>query len=383
MLSIKLARQSIRQNQRLYRPFVWATSATIALNFILALLADSKGVAALHRASIVISFLRYGQVILATLSLVFLLYTYRFVQKRKASELGLYQILGLRKTNLVAISFWQQIMMLAITLALGLVSGFVFSKALILLLVKLAGGSDFQLGLSLPGILIILLAVVAAFGLLFASDVFTILRSRALNLLFATKRGERNPKTHWLILLIGLVGLGTGYGLSLTIQTPTRHLSQILLAVMLVILATYCLFIAATTVILKVMANGRRYYQQPNRFIAVSNLLFRLRQNAVGLASIALLVTMTLVTLVTTAALYLGQQEYLRDYFPRDTVTQVSGDVDQARSQLDDLAAQNQVKVSNRYSVATSFLLSAELKHGNQLVVPTAPSPHTGPTSSS
>lgn len=317
MFHFKLALDSLRKNKESYLPFLLAGGVAVALNFLVQLLIYSSGVRHLEIAADIVQLLLIlGQVIIALLSLVITIYTYSFLKKGKEKEFGLYSILGMKKSDLIKISLIQQLLSFSITIVTGLVSGFVFAKLMILLLVKMVGGQTFGLELSSPAIWTTVAFFLVVFLLLTIIDVFAVAKTKPIDLMRAKQKGASAPKNRWLFFLCGAIALIWGYTLSLTVSSPLQAVNQFFLAVLLVAVATYLLFIAASTLILKSLQKNDRYYYQSKHFITVSNMLFRMKQNAVGLASIALLTTMTLVVTVTTLPCFSVKPTWFRRCSP-------------------------------------------------------------------
>ncbi|GMA69075.1 hypothetical protein GCM10025879_03210 [Leuconostoc litchii] len=320
MLYWKLAWQSIVKNKLEYLPFILAGSAAVALNLIIQLLIYSKGVKDLIASVSVIEMLSFGQVVICILSIIFLIYTYSFLSKRKQTEFGLFNVLGMQKMDLIKISWRQQLISFVLITVLGIISGLVFSKVLILLFMKLVGGNNFGLNISGLPILFVTIFFSVCFLCLLVKDVFSIIRMKTISLLHATKKGDSEPKNHWFLFILGIGLLAGGYYISLTVTSPLKAITQFFIAVLLVVCATYLLFIVASTIVLKLMKQNKAYYYQTNHFITVSNMLFRMKQNATGLASVSLLTTMALVVVVTTVSMFIGQEDYVNQQFPRAVI---------------------------------------------------------------
>ncbi|QEA59764.1 FtsX-like permease family protein [Leuconostoc koreense] len=367
MLYWKLAWQSIIKNKLEYLPFMLAGSAAVALNMVIQLLIFSKGVKKIAANVSVIEMLTFSQIIIAIFSIIFLLYTYSFLSKRKKSEFGLFSILGLQKTDLIKISWRQQfISFMAITF-FGLVSGVVFSKVLILLFMKLVGGTEFQLNITIVSIIFIVVFFMLCFLFLLTTDIFSILKLKTISLLHATEKGESEPKSHWVLFGLGLVLLTVGYYMSVTVHSPLKAISQFFIAVLLVVFATYILFIVASTIILKVMKRSGKYYYQANHFITVSNMLFRMKQSATGLASITLLTTMSLVVIVTTVSMFVGQEDYVNQKFPRAVILTNTSDRKVPVESVRKEARKNGIKISKPYRLEISTAIAGNLTNQGKL----------------
>ncbi|CAK8054365.1 ABC transporter permease [Eupransor demetentiae] len=366
MLYWKLALDSLRKNMAEYLPFLLVGSAAVALNFIIQLLLFSSGVQHLYASQAVLTLLGMAQVVIGILSLIFLFYTYSFLRKKKQAEFGLYSILGLKKSDLMKISFLQQTLTLALDLIAGLVTGFVMSKLSILLLIRLVEGTNFELGFSTAPLAITLFFFAGIFVLLFLYDCWTIIRTKTLNLLKAGKKGTTSPKNRWILFILGALMLGCAYYLALTVSSPIKAMQQFFIAVLLVIFATYFLFVAGSTLVLKIMKGRPSFYQKSKRFITVSNMLFRMKQNAVGLASITLLTTMTLVVTVTTSALFFGRQTLIDQTYPRD-IQFTSMDSTIKTQNFDQLAKKYRVKIKDGYQFQTSQEFSFDITKNHEL----------------
>ncbi|MBS9336604.1 FtsX-like permease family protein [Fructobacillus papyrifericola] len=369
MFHFKLAFDSLRKNKESYLPFLLASSSAIALNFLMQLLIYAPGVKGLMAAEIVRLLLVLGQVIIGLLSIVIMIYSYSFLNRGKQKEFGLYSILGMQKKNLLKISFIQQFLSFCISLIIGLISGFVFAKVMIMLLIKLIDGSSFKMTLSIPALLFTVLLFALIFIILTIVDTIAVYRSNTLDLMKSEKKVEGQPKNRWILFLLGFIALTIGYGLSLTVPTPLKAVKQFFFAALLIIVATYLLFIAASTLILKTLQKNQSYYYQSKHFITVSNMLFRMKQNAVGLASITLLSTMTLVVSLTTATMFFGRSNLMNDLFPTDTIVRTTGN-NLSLAEIKQLAKKDSVSIKKAYEVTTSNNETLQLNKSGKLSKP-------------
>ncbi|KAA8370893.1 FtsX-like permease family protein [Leuconostoc carnosum] len=367
MLYWKLSWQSIVKNRLEYLPFILAGSAAVALNLIMQLLIYSQGVKQLIASTAVIELLSFGQIVISILSIIFLLYTYSFLNKRKQSEFGLFSILGMQKKDLIKISWRQQLTSFVIIIFLGLVSGIVFSKALILLFMKLVGGTNFQLDVSWLPITFVFIFFAFCFSFLFFTDVFAILKLKTISLLHASQTGASEPKSHWILLVLGISLLAYGYYISLTVDSPLKAITQFFIAVILVVIATYLLFIVGSTIVLKIMRQNDHYYYQTNHFVTISNMLFRMRQNATGLASITLLTTMALVVMVTTVAMFAGQEDYVNKQFPRAIIVTNTSNKKLASKEVNKIARKHDVAIARSYDIIMSSPIAGYLSSQNKV----------------
>ena len=315
----RLALVNLVRNGRFYGPYLLSCVVTAAMYYILLYLSYNEGLDGVRGAMYLKSFAGIGCFVAAILAAVMLLYANSFVMKRRRRELGLYNILGLEKRHIARVCFWESVFCALVTFAGGLALGILLSKALLLLLLKTVRiPARFGMEVSLRGIA----ETAELFGVLFlltlVSNLWRLGRSRPVELLHSESAGEREPRTKWLLAVLGLVTLGGGYCIALTTKNPIDAMLLFFAAVFLVIIGTYCLFTAGSIAILKHLRANPGFYYQTRHFTAVSGLLYRMKQNAVGLASICILSTMVLVTVSTTLTMNTGLENSLNEMFPYD-----------------------------------------------------------------
>lgn len=315
----RLALVNLARNGRFYGPYLLSCVVTAAMYYILLFLAYNEGLDNVRGAMYLKSLAGVGCLVAAGLSAVILLYANSFVMKRRQRELGLYNILGLEKRHIARMCFWETLFCAAVTLAGGLLLGILFSKAVVLLLLKLARvPAQFGMEISALGVTQTTMLFGVLFLLTLGQNLFRVSRAKPVDLLHSASAGEREPRTKWLLVILGVLTLGGGYFIAIATQNPIEAMLFFFGAVFLVIIGTYCLFTAGSIAILKRLRANPRFYYQTRHFTAVSGLLYRMKQNAVGLASICILSTMVLVTVSTTLALYVGLENALDEMFPYD-----------------------------------------------------------------
>lgn len=315
----RLALVNLVRNGRFYGPYLLSCGMTAAMYYILSYLTRSDIVASVRGAGYLQSLMYIGTLVVALFAVVLLLYANSFVMKRRRRELGLYNILGLEKRHIAHLMVWETVYCAAAAILGGLAAGVLLSKLVLLLLLQVSRlPVQYGFEISLPGIA----NTAALFGILFLLtlvwNLAGLLRSRPVELLHSASAGEREPKTRRLLVVLGAVTLGAGYATALTVADPFTALAYFFLAVVLVMIGTYCLFTAGSIALLKRLRNSPRYYYQPKHFTAVAGLLYRMKQNAVGLANICILSTMVLVTVSTTVSLYAGLEGSLDRMYPYD-----------------------------------------------------------------
>ena len=324
----RLALVNLVRNGRFYGPYLLSCGMTAAMYYILSYLTRSDIVASVRGAGYLQSLMYLGALVVALFAAVLLLYANSFVMKRRRRELGLYNILGLEKRHIAHLMVWETVYCAAAAILGGLAAGVLLSKLVLLLLLQVSRlPVQYGFEVSLPG----MANTAALFGILFLLtlvwNLAGLLRSRPVELLHSASAGEREPRTKRLLVVLGAVTLGAGYATALTVADPFTALAYFFLAVVLVMIGTYCLFTAGSIALLKHLRNSPRYYYQPKHFTAVAGLLYRMKQNAVGLANICILSTMVLVTVSTTVSLYAGLEGSLDRMYPHDidVVQQLEG----------------------------------------------------------
>ena len=283
--------------------------------------------------------LSLGIYVITVFAVIFLFYTNSFLIKRRKREFGLFNILGMEKKHLSIVIALESMIVFLVSMVLGIGIGILLDKAFYLLIAKMLNAS-IPLGfyISYQSIVNSIILFLIIFVLMYVFSLIQINLSNPIELLHGDQHGEKEPKTKWLLALIGLICLGTGYYMSVSIQDPVTAFAFFMVAVILVVIGTYMLFTAGSIVILKLLRKNKRYYYKTNHFISVSNMIYRMKQNAVGLGNICILSTMVLVMLSTTISLWVGMNDIIETRFPRDiTVSINSVDSNQALYTIDDM----------------------------------------------
>ena len=345
----KLALNNLKKNSQTYRAYLLTCIGTICMYFIMHAISVNEALNQMSGGTELKVLLFFGVIVIAIFSTIFLLYTNSFLIKRRKKEFGLFNILGMEKRHLAKIMFWETLFIALLGLTVGIISGMILSKLMFLVLLKLIA---FNVPLAFEIPFSSISTSVALFGGIFALSLFynlgQIQLAKPIELLRSEQMGEREPKTKWLLILIGALSLGAGYYIALITESPLQAFSRFFLAVLLVMVGTYSLFTAGSVGILKLLRNNKDFYYQPRHFTAISGLLFRMKQNAVGLANICILSTAVLVTLSTTFALYVGVEDQLRNRFPRSIEIKVydveNVDVGTIRSQAFSILEQHDLQ---------------------------------------
>lgn len=315
----RLAATNLKKNRRFYLPYLLACIVIVALFCIILTLASDPYLGQMQHGGSVSQVLGFGVLIMALFSAIILFYTNSTFTKQRKREFAIYNILGMEKRHISYVLFWESLYTAAMALFFGLVAAGVFSKLLQLVLVRLIGGeATFGLNISLMSIGYTAAFFGALFLLLLLNTIRIIHLSNPVQLLRAGSEGEREPRSKWILALLGAVCLAAGYIISLRTNAALYAIQYFFPAVILVIIGTYLTFIALSVVVLKALRKNRCYYYKTSHFATVSGLIYRMSRNAAGLASICILSTMVLVTVSTTVSLYKGVDAYAAVRWPQD-----------------------------------------------------------------
>lgn len=315
----KLAWIGMKKNKHLYLPYILVASVMIMIFYILSFLAASPAIKEMPGADSLAMMLPLGEGVIAIFSLLFLFYTNAFLIRNRNREFGLYNILGMNKKNISRIMVWENLMTMVSALVWGLLCGMAFSKLAELGLYRLMDYEvNYTLSVSLGAVRDTLLIYVVIFLVILCYALLQVWRLKPLALLQSDRAGEKPPKANWLLALLGVIALGAAYYLAVAIEEPLSALVWFFVAVILVIFATYLLFIAGSVVFCRLLQKKKSYYYKPNHFVSVSSMVYRMKRNGAGLASICILGTMVLVMLSSTASLYIGEEDSLNSRYPYD-----------------------------------------------------------------
>ncbi len=323
-LYLKLAFTNIRKNKNAFFPFLLSAIAMVAMFYmLLAIELQSDGL--YYGASYMSQILGFGVWVAGLISVIIIFYTNSFLMKQRTRELGLYNVLGMEKKHIAKVITWEIAIVAIGGIAAGLIFGIIFSKLLFLVLINMIGlDPKFSFFVSPLAVVV----TVLVFGVVFAAAVLQNLlkaaRLKPVDLMRETNAGEREPKAKWLRAFLGVVALGIGYEIALTTDNPLQALGMFFVAVILVIIGTYYLFVAGSIVLLKMLKKNKEFYYHKTHFVTVSGMMYRMKQNAMGLASICILVTMVIVVLSTTVSLYIGMEDEQRYRYPKDVSIAIS-----------------------------------------------------------
>ncbi len=319
MFYSKLAWQNIKNNRQFYLPYLFASTFTVAMFFTMVNFAFNDSIADSAGGSSIITIMVMGAGIIGIFAVVFLFYSNSFLIKRRKKEFGLYNILGMEKRHISKVIFLETLYTYLMTTISGIAIGTLLFKLLHLVLCKLMN-YEIPLGFEfhIAPVLITLLLFFGISLLIYLNCIRQVYISNPIELLKGGNVGEREPKSKWLLAILGVATLGTGYYLALTSSNSYQAIEMFFVAVICVVIGTYLLFTTGSIVILKALMSNKKFYYQVNHFTAVSGMLYRMKQNAIGLGNIAILSTMTIIAVSGSVSLYFGIDGILNERYPND-----------------------------------------------------------------
>ena len=323
-LYFKLAKTNLSNNKPFYIPYIISSIITVAMLYMMSFLSDNKGLNKIMGADSLAIIFRLGVGIIVIFSYIFLFYTNSFIIKRRKKEIGVYNILGMEKRHLSKVLFVETMYSAVISLICGIIVGIVFSKFILMVLYGIIGiHKTVEFFVNIHVIILCIVSFGILFLLTFLYNFMQIKLANPIELLRGTSVGEREPKTKILMTIIGVVCLAIAYYIAITTENPLNVLTLFFVAVLLVVIGTFAIFTAGSIALLKLLRNNKKFYYNKRHFMAVSGMLYRMKQNAAGLASICILSTMVLVVISTTVSMYVGIQDELMARYPNDVCVTV------------------------------------------------------------
>lgn len=315
----RLALSNLKRNRRFYYPYVLACAVTIAMFYIIMALNAGHTLDSFKGEMILRSYMAMGAIVIAIFAIIFLFYTSSFLSRRRKREFGLYSILGMEKRHIARAMLVETLIIAVVSLAGGLALGVMLAKLVGLGTAKLVR-MDAAYGFEFEGksALITLIVFAGIFAISYLFEALRIWRVSAIELFKDADKGEREPKTKWLLTLVGAATMGGGYYIAIATVNPVKAMALFLVAVVLVIIGTYLLFTTGSIAVLKSLRANKAYYYKPNHFISVSGMIYRMKQNAAGLATICILSTMVLVMVSATVSLAIGNEDVVRRLYSHE-----------------------------------------------------------------
>ena len=321
----RLAAEGISKNRKFYFPYILTCICMVMMFYIVAYLSMSADFSGVFGGDMLQSMLGFGVFVIGIFSLIFLYYTNSFLIRRRQKEFGLYNILGMGKRNLVKILLWENILTAVASIAAGLAFGILLSKLAEMAAVKILGGkTGFDMNVAAEPVVWTVVLFLAVTLLIMLRMVISIFRLRPVEMLRSENTGEKPPKANWLLAILGAALLGVAYYLAVAVLDPMAAMVLFFLAVVMVILATYFLFIAGSVALCRLLQKNKKYYYKTKHFISLSSMTYRMKRNGAGLASICILSTMVLVTVSSTTCLFAQSEDAVNKRYPKDLSVQIS-----------------------------------------------------------
>lgn len=318
-LFFKLATTNIRRNKTTYLPYILACIVVVITFYNLLYIQNNPYINELRGAEYFQTFIGFGLFIAGLFCFLILIYTNSFVMKRRTKEIGLYSIMGLEKKNIAIILMIETLIVAVISIVIGIFSSLLFSKLFAFILLRLA---HFSIAIPMPFVPAVLIKTILFFLVIFAVILFwnmiSVAKNNPLALMNNEKTGEREPKASKITTFLGFLCIGLGYFMALRIDNIIMALFSFLIAILFVIIGTYCLFMSGSVFILKRLKQNKKIYYKPSNFITISNLIYRMKQNAAGLATICVLTCGVLVSIALTGSLYLSAEKTIDRMYPYD-----------------------------------------------------------------
>lgn len=364
----KLAISNIKSNSKTYIPYILTCIGSICMFYIMHAISGDPGLDTMSGSQSLKLLLRLGSIIVAIFSVIIIFYTNSFLIKRRKKELGLYNILGMEKRHIGRVMFFETIIVSIGCIISGILLGLLLEKLMFMVLLKILS-FDVPLGFSISAKSVVtsIVLFICTFMVTLLNNLRQIHLTNPIELLRGGNIGEREPKVKWPLVVIGVTTLGAGYYIALTTDAPLKALLIFFFAVILVIIGTYSLFTAGSIAVLKVLKKNKKFYYQTKHFTSVSGMIYRMKQNAAGLASICILATAVLVTLSTTVSMFAGQDDIMRRRFGRDLYVG-SPVIDEAavssmEKYVQDAADNHGIKIDNELKF--SDITTAFIKNGS------------------
>ncbi len=378
----KFAKTNLKKNSKTYLPYILACISAIIMFYTMDCIVLNEGLDKIRSADSLKMILKFAVKVIGLFSIVFLFYTNSFLIKRRKKEIGLYNVLGMEKKHIAKVLSIETVIVATISLVLGILGGIIVGKLMFLILINLMKlditiSSSFSI--SVPAII----QTIGLFSMIFAAiligNLLQVKLTNPIELLKGGQKGEKEPKTSWILAISGVIELAVGYGLAMYMESPLKAFTTFFIAVILVIAGTYSTFTAGSIAFLKILKKNKKFFYKTKNFVSVSGMIYRMKQNAVGLANICILSTAVLLTISTTVALYVGQESSLKIAYPLDVSISIGNraakENDKVANMIKEEAAKSHVTLKNQVEFDDKELITLQDK--NSFKIPKADVPVT------
>lgn len=369
-LYFRFAKTNLKKNSKTYLPYILACISTIIMFYTMDCIVLNEGLDKIRSADALKMILKFAVIVIGLFSIVFLFYTNSFLIKRRKKEIGLYNVLGMEKKHIAKVLSIETAIVATTSLVLGILGGIIVGKLIFLILINLMKlditiSSSFSLSVSA------IIQTIELFSMIFvATLIANLLQVKITNpieLLKGGQKGEKEPKTSWILAIFGVIELAVGYGLAINIQSPLKAFTIFFIAVILVIAGTYSTFTAGSIAFLKILKNNKKFFYKTKNFVSVSGMIYRMKQNAVGLANICILSTAVLITISTTVALYAGQESSLKITYPLEAAISIGNataeEKDRVANMIKEETTKSGVTLKNKVEFDNKELMTLQNKN--------------------
>ncbi|MCB2300286.1 FtsX-like permease family protein [Clostridium tagluense] len=370
----KFAKTNLKKNSKTYLPYILACISAIIMFYTMDCIVLNKGLDKMRRPETLKMILKFAVKVIAIFSTVFLFYTNSFLIKRRKKEIGLYNVLGMEKKHIAKVLSIETVIVAVTSLVLGILGGIIVGKLMFLILINLMKlditiSSSFSI--SVPAII----QTIELFSMIFAAvligNLLQVKITNPIELLKGGQKGEKEPKISWILAISGIIELAVGYGLTINLDSPLEAFHIFFIAVILVIAGTYSTFIAGSIAFLKMLKKNKKFFYKTKNFVSVSGMIYRMKQNAVGLANICILSSAVLLTISTTVALYAGQESSLKIAYPLDVAISIGNaagkEKDKVANMIKEESHNNHVTLKNQVEFDDKELLTVQEKNSFEI----------------
>lgn len=314
-LYARLAFNNLKKNRKIYLPYILTCIVTVLMFYMIHSLSVNESITTMHGGKTIQYSLSYGTIIVGIFAVIFLFYTNSFIIKRRKKEFGLYNILGMEKRHIGVVLIFETLYISLISISIGLLLGIILDKLMYLIIAFILHANyGINFFISWKSILVTFALFAAIYIGIYIFSFIRVQISQPIGLLKGENIGEKEPKTRLVMALIGLLCLTLGYICAVFTKNAIAAIELFFIAVILVIIGTYFLFAAGSIALLKILKHNKKFYYKTNHFTSVSGMIYRMKQNAIGLASICILFTMLLVTISTTTSFMIGKNDMGNDF---------------------------------------------------------------------
>ncbi|NFR85356.1 MULTISPECIES: FtsX-like permease family protein [unclassified Clostridium] len=368
----KLANTNLKKNGKTYFPYIIASICAVITFYTMKCISLNEGLNVMRGSDQLKMMLEFTSNVISIFSIIFLFYTNNFLIKRRTKELGLYNILGMEKKHIYKVIFFETVLVWGMSLLIGLIGGIIIGKLLFLILLNLINFKvTLAFAISVPAIISTIKIFTLIFIAILIKNFIQVKISNPIELLKDGEKGEKVPKTSKILAISGAIELILGYGIAITVKSPIEALQVFFIAVLLVMAGTYSTFSSGSIAVLNLLKKNKKFFYKPNNFISVSSMIYRMKQNAMGLANICILSTAVILTVSTTVCLYVDQESSLKNQHPQDISISIENgskeNIDSLNHIINEEIKYNNINLDNK--ITFNYIEMITIKNGDAFEV--------------